>query len=98
MRLLLLNHNVAWSGGTFFRAYHFGREMVRRGHHVTLLPVSPRRRFGLHQEIRDGVRVVETPDWLWGRGRTGWDPWDTLQRIRFVGGRRWDVVHAFDSR
>jgi glycosyltransferase involved in cell wall biosynthesis len=44
------------------------------------------------------VRVVETPDWLPGRGRTGWDAWDTLRRILYVRGERWDLVHAFDSR
>ncbi|PYS49850.1 MAG: hypothetical protein DMF68_08765 [Acidobacteria bacterium] len=98
MRILMLNHNVAHSGGTFFRAYHFGREMARRGHEVTLLTISPRRRFGFKREMDAGVQLIETPDWLWGRGRTGWDMWDTLRRLSYVRGGRWDVVHAFDSR
>ena len=98
MRILFLNHNVAWSGGTFFRAYHFARQMVKRGHEVTLLTISPRRRFGFGRELRDGVQIVETPDWFWGRGRTGWDPWDTLQRLLYVRRGIWDLVHAFDSR
>jgi len=98
MRILMLNHNVAWSGGTFFRAFHFARQMAKRGHDVTLLTISPKRRFGFRQEIRDGVRVVETPDLLWGRGRSGWDLWDTLRRTLYVRERTWDLVHAFDSR
>lgn len=97
MRILMLNHNVV-GNGTFFRAYHFGREMVRRGHEVTLLTISPRRRFRFHEEVDSGVQIVETPDWLWGRGRTGWDLWDTLLRTFYVRGRGWDLVHAFDSR
>lgn len=94
----MLNHNVAWSGGTFFRAYHFARQMTTRGHEVTLLTTSPTRRFGFRRERPDGVDLVETPDWFWGRIRTGWDPWDTLQRIRYVRGGAWDLMHAFDSR
>ena len=99
MRIVMLNHNVAWRGGTFFRAYHFANQMVRRGHEVTLVTISAGRRFGLRQEMLDGLKVVYTPDWLWGRGRTGWDPWDTLRRLLYVNqGEGWDLVHAFDSR
>lgn len=98
MQILYLNHNVAFSSGTFFRAFHLGREMARRGHGVTLLSISPTARFQFHEEQREGVRVVETPDWLWGRGRTGWDGWDTLRRVFYVRRGRWDLIHAFDSR
>lgn len=98
MRLLMLNHNVAWSSGTFFRVWHIARQMVKRGHAVTVLSIAPRERWKFREEIRDGVRVVETPDWLSGRGRTGWDVWDTLQRSLFVRKEKWDIIHAFDSR
>ena len=98
MRLLMLNHNVAWSSGTFFRVWHFARQMAQRGHDVTVLSIAPRARWKFHEEIRDCVRMVETPDWLPGRGRTGWDVWDTWQRRIFVRQEQWDVVHAFDSR
>lgn len=93
----MLNHNVV-RNGTYFRAYHLGRQMVRRGHQVTLLTISPRQRFRFQAEIHDGVQVVETPDWLWGRGRTGWDLWDTLRRIFYLRDGSWDLIHAFDSR
>lgn len=45
-----------------------------------------------------GVTVVETPDFFWGRGRTGWDPWDTVSRVVSLSGFQWDVVHAWDCR
>lgn len=98
MRILLVNHNVAWSGGTFFRAYPFGRELARRGHAVTLLAISPRRRLSPEVTWQDGVEVIETPDLLWGSARSGWDPWNAWSRLRLVRRRRWDLVHAFDSR
>ena len=97
MRLLFLNHNVAFRG-TFFRAQQLGREMVRRGHQVTLVTTSRRARWrGEWREI-DGVRVFEAPDVLVGPGRSGWDPRNALTRIRALRERSFDLVHGFDSR
>lgn len=98
MNILFLNHNVAYSGGTFFRAFHCARGLARRGHRVCLLTISPWRRTGFDRRFVDGIDVVETPDLFWGRGRTGWDPWDTLCRISFLKNREWDVVHGWDCR
>ena len=98
MKILLLNHNVAWKGGTFFRSYHFGRHLVRRGHQVTLLTISPNLRHGFQVVKNNGFRIVETPDLLWGRARSGWDPWGTLNRISYIARHSYDLVHAFDSR
>lgn len=98
MQILYLNHNVARKGGTFYRAYQSARQLVRRGHEVTLLTISEQRRWGFAYEQRDGVQIVHTPDMLWGLGRTGWDPWDTLWRAASLRGRNWDIIHAWDCR
>ncbi len=100
MRILILNHNIAWKGGgTFFRTFHFGRHLARRGHDVTLLTISPEAKRGFSEKVVDGgLRMVETPDMLWGMGRSGWDPWDTLNRMGYIARGHWDVVHGFDSR
>jgi glycosyltransferase involved in cell wall biosynthesis len=100
MRILILNHNVVWKGGgTFFRTYHFGRHLARRGHDVTLLTISQEARRGFKEKIADGgLRMVETPDMLVGMGRSGWDPWDTLNRMDYIRRGDWDIVHGFDSR
>jgi glycosyltransferase involved in cell wall biosynthesis len=98
MRILVLNHNVVDSGGTYFRAFHFARHLAARGHDVTLLTISARARVGFRTRIDAGVRIVESPDLLRGQGRTGWDPWDTAWRALWVLGGRYDVVHAFDCR
>ena len=98
MHILMLNHNVARRGGTFYRAYNVGRHLTRRGHTVTLLTISEKRRFGFRREVSEGVEMVYTPDLLWGIGRTGWDPWDALNRVVYLRGQEWDIIHAWDSR
>jgi glycosyltransferase involved in cell wall biosynthesis len=98
MRLLFLNHNVAWRGGTFYRAYHVGHYLAQRGHSVTLLTISQNRRWGFEHEESDGVHIVHTPDLLSGSGRSGWDPWDTLNRSGYLRGKQWDIIHAWDCR
>ncbi len=100
MHILFLNHNVAWSGGTFFRAYYMARTLTRRGHRCTVLAISPHNHLRPSATVRDGVRVVETPDMLTGIGRTGWDPWDTLWRTAWAWRHRgeFDLIYAFDSR
>lgn len=97
MKFLFFNHNVAWSG-TFFRAYHLGRCLVKLGHEVTVVTTSRSARFVSRQESTDGLELIEMPDLLWGRGRTGWDPWNIMQRTLGLRGRAFDVVHAFDCR
>ena len=97
MRFLFLNHNVVASG-TYFRAFHFGRQLAARGHEVTLLTTSRDSRFRASTYERDGVEIVEAPDWMPGRARTGWDPYNTVVRSLLVRRRAFDVVHAFDSR
>lgn len=98
MRLLFLNHNVAWSGGTFFRAYHLARMLVRLGHEVTLVTISRDRFATFGMEKREGVWVVESPDLMAGAARSGWDPWDAWRRRQFTRHHSYDLVHAFDSR
>ena len=65
---------------------------------MTLLTISPDAKRGFSEKVVDGgLRMVETPDMLWGMGRSGWDPWDTLNRMGYIDRGHWDVVHGFDS-
>ncbi len=99
MRILYLTHNVTWKGGgAFFRAYHQARHLVQRGHDVTVVSIAPKARTGFRQFEADGVTIVESPDLLSGQARTGWDPWDTLQRIRHFQRAQFDLVHGLESR
>lgn len=84
----------------YARPHALAAQLVRRGHRVTLLLHSVNDRFGIRTFDWDGVRAVEIPDLLWGRMRTGWDPWNTLNRIYFLSRERerYDLVHCFETR
>jgi glycosyltransferase involved in cell wall biosynthesis len=97
MKILFLNHNVVWKGG-FFRAYHWGRHLRRFGHEVTILTISEKNYFRFSRSDRDGITLVETPDLLWGRLRSGWDPWDTFLRMGYLLNHNYDIIHCVDSR
>jgi glycosyltransferase involved in cell wall biosynthesis len=76
------------------------KQLVQRGHEVTLLVVADRRKAGIVASEWDGVRVVETPDLLWGRLRSGWDPWNLVNRRLFLGRENasYDLIHCFETR
>ena len=97
MKLLFLNHNVAWSG-TFFRTFQLGQALVRRGHRVTLVTTSRDLRWAPRSRMREGVELIEMPDLLWGRARTGWDLWNTMHRAVGLRPSDYDAIHAFDCR
>ena len=99
MRLLFLTHTVSWrGGGIFYTAYHQGRHLVQRGHDVTLMSISANARIKFSESIVSGVHIVETPDLFSGKGRSGWDPWDILQRLGYLNLRKYDLVHGYESR
>lgn len=76
------------------------QHLVERGHKVTLIATSNKNHFGIHETSRDGVKIVEMPDLLWGRLRSGWDPWALLNRELYVLRIRekFDLVHCFETR
>ena len=82
------------------RGYAMAKHLLARGHDVTLMVVADKRRAGIVEEDWDGVRTVETPDLLWGRLRSGWDGWDTLNRLAYLQReqRGYDLVHCLDTR
>ena len=92
---MVTNHRrfkAAW------RSVQIARELVRRGHAVTVLCIADTRVFRLVEYDDNGVHIVESPDLLVGRMRSGWDPYDTLRRILFLQGKEYDLIHAFETR
>lgn len=97
VKILLLNANRAGIG-TYHRALHFGRELARRDHQVTLMTVSNTSRF--RAEVRrdgDRLTIVEGPNWLdellpWHAS----GPLDIWLRLRELWTGRYDVVYAFE--
>lgn len=98
MRILYIVHNATRKGGAYYRGLNLGAPMARRGHDVTLMCIHPNSRFRLIERELDGVHLVETPDLLWGVGRTGWDPWNTLRRTSWIRRHALDVIHTVDTR
>jgi len=97
LKILLLNHNVI-GRGTYLRCYDLGRYLAKEGHQVTLLTTSLSSRLRTSTHRDEGVEVVEFPDLFSGPWRTGICPWNTLRRILYLPGKRFDLVHAFDTR
>lgn len=97
MRILLIVFNLVGQG-TYWRAYHLGRELAARGHAVTLLATARAARLRFRERVEAGVHVVEAPDLTSGALRSGWDPWAALRRIGWLTGRTFDIVHAFEAR
>jgi glycosyltransferase involved in cell wall biosynthesis len=98
LRILFIVHNQTRKGGAYYRGLNLGAPLARRGHDVSLMSIHPTARTGIVERELDGMHLVETPDLLWGVGRTGWDPWDTWVRTRWIRGQRFDVIHTVDTR
>jgi glycosyltransferase involved in cell wall biosynthesis len=98
LKILFIVHNQTRKGGAYYRGLNMGVPLARRGHDVTVMTIHPSARFGVVERELDGVKLVETPDLLWGVGRTGWDPWDTLVRTRWIRKRQFDIIHTVDTR
>jgi hypothetical protein len=84
--------------GSYWRAFHFGRELAGRGHDVTLMSTSPDRRGRMRVRPLEGMTHVETPDLFNGPLRSGWDPWNTLRRMLWLRNRPFDLIYAFEAR
>jgi len=97
MRILLINYHCR-NKTVYYRPGFFSRELARRGHEVTVLCTSDKNHFGFKEYTEDSVRYVEAPDMLWGKLRTGWDPWNLLNRISYLDDKSYDLVHAFETR
>lgn len=97
MNICFFNHNLA-ERGTYFRCLHFARHLTRQGCDVTLVTVSPTRKFRFSERKVDGVRILESPSLLPMPARSGLDPYDVLRRIIKLRKCHFDIVHAFDCR
>jgi glycosyltransferase involved in cell wall biosynthesis len=98
MKILLVTHHK-WSK-SFARPAPIGEYLARAGHDVTLLCTSDNSRMRWKEDIDNGIRIIQAPDLLWGRLRSGWDMWGGLHKTfwmkRHLG--EFDVVHLFETR
>jgi glycosyltransferase involved in cell wall biosynthesis len=99
MKILMLNHNLR-GRGSWFRCWHFARQLAARGHQITLVTAAPQRTFCPQRQLLDGVEVLTGPRWLGTiRHDGGWSPEDIAWRSLWALRRRqFDIVHAFEHR
>lgn len=91
----MLNHNLR-QRGTWHRAWQLARELVRRGHAVTLWTAAPHHFYRAAGSTEDGVRLVETPSWAPLAGPDdGWGPLDVLYRSLRILTEPFDLCYAF---
>ncbi len=80
--------------GSFLRAFALAKELSKLGHHLTVLCASTENRF--EDKIKDGVQLICFP---WGhRFLHGYNPCEVRARKKWLGNKRFDLVHAFDMR
>ncbi len=98
LRILMLTHHRRFK--VRFRSHAMARCLAERGHEVCEVCIADTRRAGIVESEWDGVRLLETPDLLWGRGRSGWDPWDMVNRLAYFNRERqsFDLIHCFETR
>lgn len=98
LNILMITHRTKITSGPRSRA--FATQLVKQGHNVSLYLISEKKRIGIKEYIWDGIRVIETPDLLWGRLRSGWDIWNLINRIASLNQdtRQYDLIHCFETR
>lgn len=102
MKILMLNFERK-SLGTYFRAYNWAKYLVRRGYEITIACLSNNQRFKSKIYYDDGIRILETPNfldgsWLMARfsGIQGWGALDIIIRLREIFRTRYDIIHTFE--
>lgn len=96
MNLLFVTHHRRFK--TVARSAPLARQLARRGHQVTVVCIADNARWSFRESVEHGVRYLETPDLLWGRLRSGWDPLSVVRRRLRLRDADYDLVHAFESR
>ena len=97
MNILYITHHT--KSRTVARPENLAKRIAQRGHDVTLLCISDSARIGVKASFATGIRYIETPDLLPGRLRTGWCPWNALNRWLWLRKNfDFDLIHAFETR
>ncbi|TAE27019.1 MAG: glycosyltransferase [Candidatus Kapaibacterium sp.] len=101
LHIAFIIHNQAETG-PYWKVLEQCAAYVKMGHRVTLVCTSKTERLRWREILRDGVRVIEAPDALWGKLRQGVDLWNALVRCRALKRIHreypFDVLHAVDCR
>lgn len=97
LNILMVVHNQT-KRGTYWRAFEFAKHLVLLGNQVSLISTSPTSHLTLTEHNTDGISIIEAPEFFSGMLRSGWDPWATIRRFIWVGQKKFDIIHSFESR
>jgi glycosyltransferase involved in cell wall biosynthesis len=81
--------------GTYWRGLGFAQELAKQHYNSTVIAVSPNHKRGIREQKIGDVTLIETPDLY---PRSGYDLWDILNRIVCLRKKRFDIIHAFETR
>lgn len=97
MKILFINYQPL-TKTLYYRPGFFSRELAQRGYRVTIMCTSDTARGGIREYVENGVHYALMPDASFGRLRTGWDLWNLLNRMRYLQGKSFDLIHSFETR
>ncbi len=80
--------------GTYWRALGYAQALTKRAHSATVLAVGTQK-WGIQTHHIDNVTVIETPDLI---PTSGYDLWDTVNRIHWSRNKQFDLIHLFENR
>jgi len=82
------------------RSHAMAKHLINKGHKVTLFVTANMSRLRILQSNWEGVDIIETPDLLWGKLRSGWDLWSLISRMIYfyLHDKPYDLVHCFETR
>ena len=94
---ICLNAGFFREVGTYWTAFFLGKELVKRGHEVTLICISRNNRFTSSVSKLEGMTLIECPN-LFNRPfiLQGMGPLDSLRRLRTLVTHDFDIVHGFE--
>lgn len=97
MNILISIHNQ-FGSGPYFKVLEMSKAISGLGHCVTLFCAHQQNKFLFESFNLNGLRVITSPDLLWGKMRQGIDLWNTLRRTGYLMDKQYDIIHAIDSR
>lgn len=81
--------------GTYWRAVGYAQELAKAGHAVTVMASAKEPEQAPSAGLVDGFELFTSSGKLPG---VGYDPVEVQQRLTFLKGRRYDLIHSFETR
>ena len=98
LSILMVTHHRKFK--MYNRPFPMSEYLAKRGHDVTLLVTADTNRMSIQTEVINNVTIVEIPDLLWGRLRSGWDLWNGFRKLLYLlqNERKFDIIHVHETR